>query len=168
MKTLVLVLGSALLLSGCCSTTDFPKPGAITLEEAMLSVGAGLRAMERAEEGLITGLLPSEVSVTFNVSASATDSKKLYVEISGGAAPKAGGKAGGETGSTATAARGNQITIKYSNLLFASKDMTLNYKEVKPLEELLVMLYDRQVLRDGTGQPPGVPHGQRKTPKETP
>lgn len=69
-------------LAGCCNSQRIvPEPGKITLQEAMQSVGEGLTRMHDALGGMKTGLMPSAVEVTFNVSASATDTGKLYVEV---------------------------------------------------------------------------------------
>lgn len=126
-------LGCVVILSGCNTHGIVPEPGKITLQEAMKSVGEGLTEMHASLGGMKTGLMPSEVEVTFNISASATDTGKLYVEVGAPAGAPVTGKAGGESGTTTTAARGNQISIKFLNVLFAG-DKTLVSK--KSAEEL--------------------------------
>lgn len=101
----------ASVLAGCCSSRSMPAPGAISLEDAMKSVGTGLVAMHAAEGGLKTGLVPSEVTVTFNISASATDASKLVVEVGAPVSVPVTGKVGGEVSSTSTMTRGNQIRV---------------------------------------------------------
>jgi hypothetical protein len=92
----------------------------------MESVGKGLAKMREAEGGLRTGLIADEVQVTFNISASGTDSSKLYVEMTPiPATPAIGGKAGAELSNSITAQRGNQITIKFKNIMTASTKDTL-------------------------------------------
>jgi hypothetical protein len=136
-----IVLGIMLVsLTGCASYV-VPNPSAITLENAMYSVGAGLREMRRGEGDLRTGLIPEEVEVTFNISASGDQGGKLYVEVSPiplGVSPIQG-KAGAELSAKYTAQRGNQITIKFRNLLFAdpSKTQFRNSVETQKMFDLL-------------------------------
>jgi hypothetical protein len=140
---LTLGIGFAIVLScltGCASYV-VPQPGAITLESAMYSVGVGLREMRRGEGDLRTGLLPEEVTVTFNISASGDQGGKLYVEVSPiplGAVPIKG-NAGGELSTSYTAQRGNQITIKFKNLLFSdpAKTQFRNSIETQKMFDLL-------------------------------
>src|SRR5664280_186299 len=123
-KTAILAI-MLVSLTGCASYV-VPNPSAITLESAMYSVGAGLREMRKGEGDLRTGLIADEVVVTFNISASGTQGGKLYVEVSPiplGATPILG-KAGGEVSTQYTAQRGNQITIKFKNLMFADPAKT--------------------------------------------
>ena len=116
--------------------TAGPEPGKITLTDAMKEVGTGLNSMyEIRSKGLNSGLLPAEVTIVFNVSASTKDSGKLYVEA--GANPVDVlkiVKAGGEVGSEITTARGNQITIKFLNVVLAPKDTLLTIVEPDKLE----------------------------------
>ena len=162
MRRLAVILGTAVALASCRSTTIVPEPGKITLEDAMKSVGAGLVAMHSAEGNLRTGLVPSEVTVTFNISASATDAEKLYVEVGAPAAAPVTGKAGGEVSTTSTSTRGNQITIKFSNLLFAGDDFLIKSKtgdDIKKLFEALnaagVVFYmqPRPTVEPGKSEP---------------
>jgi hypothetical protein len=116
----------SLFLLGCASWT-VPKPGNITLEDALESVGRGLVQMKKAEleanEGkdFKTGLLASEAEVTFNISAAGSQGGKLYVEVTPLSAIGAGssGRAGAEASTEYKASRGNQITIKFRNVAFS-------------------------------------------------
>ena len=115
----------ALVLAGCARAV-VPHPSAITLESAMVSVGKGLVQMKEAEGNLRTGLLADEVQVTFNISATGTDSSNLYVEVTPVPTnPLIGGKAGAQLQSGLTAQRGNQITIKFKNIMTAPTKDTL-------------------------------------------
>ncbi|MCB1232332.1 MAG: hypothetical protein KDN19_18945 [Verrucomicrobiae bacterium] len=126
-KLLILV---AMLPLASCASRVVPKPGAITLEAALDSVGRGLVSMKQAQlqqnngEDFTTGLLPSEAEVTFNVVASGKDSGKLYVELTPPATAGFGGKAGGEASSEYVASRGNQITIKFRSIAFSKTTKT--------------------------------------------
>ena len=77
-----LVVIAALFFFGCSSGRVVSQPSQITLEEAMASVGRGLCSMRQAQGDLRTALIPSEISVTFNIAASGTDTGKLYVDVS--------------------------------------------------------------------------------------
>ena len=135
-----LTAAATMLLVGCASSRVAGTPRKISLEAALRSVGQGLREMHEAQKNVKTGLVPAEVIVTFNITAAASDEGKLCVEL--GALPAAGGtaKTGGEIGSTTSAARGNQITVKFTNLLLANKD-TLVYKHSpEEIQKLLEML----------------------------
>jgi len=118
------VLVSSLIFAGGCANHVVSDPGKITLEEAMESLGRGfvrLKKAQREENGgspFKTGLLPSEAEVTFNISASAEDTSKLYVEVT--KTPLNRSKtSGGEIGSTHTSSRGNQVTVKFRNIAFS-------------------------------------------------
>jgi hypothetical protein len=114
------------LASFSCARTIVPQPGKITLEAAMKSVVEGLRQLRDAEGGLRTGLIADEVTVAFNVSASGTDSSSLHLEMTPiPTSPMAGGKASTDFSSSFTASRGNQITIKFKNIMTAPTNNTL-------------------------------------------
>lgn len=138
LKLIVLIV-LLLLLAGCARAV-VPHPSAITLESAMESVGTGLRKMRQAEGDLRTGLIADEVQVTFNISASGTDSSNLYVEVTPiPANPPIGGKAGAQLQSSLTAQRGNQITIKFKNIMTATTKDTLipNTTEFQKVLEII-------------------------------
>jgi hypothetical protein len=137
----VLVL-AAFSLSGCAAGQIVPKPSDITLQAAMKSVGQGLKEMKEAQGDIKTGLLPSEVIVTFNVTASATDSSKLAVSVSSPQMPQVpvSGSITGDASSAISAARGNVVTIKFTNLLFAPKDQLITMKAANEIETILKAL----------------------------
>lgn len=123
MRRCLLLLILPLLFLGC-ATVSAPKPGKITLEDALESVGRGLVKMKKGEleenngKEFITGLMPSEAEVVFNISASNSTENKLYVELTPVSASPVQGKAGGSTGTSESVSRGNQITIKFRNIVF--------------------------------------------------
>jgi hypothetical protein len=128
-----------LCISACATGQIVPKPSDITLEEAMKSVGKGLTEMKEAQGDMRTGLLPSEVTVSFNVTASASDSKKLAVSFSSPQMPQVpvSGSITGDTSSAISASRGNVITIKFTNLLFAPKDQLITMKQAADIDGIL-------------------------------
>jgi hypothetical protein len=73
----------------------------------------------------ITGLFPSEVEVTFNVTAGAVNNNQLSIDLNA-SAPNVpvGGKVGDTYSSQSSASRGNQITIKFTSALFTSTKTT--------------------------------------------
>lgn len=154
-RTMVLTTIAA-ALTGCTSVV--PKPSAITLQEAMHSVGEGFRMMKDAEGDLRTGLVPEEVEVTFNISASSELGGKLYVELSPipiNSTPMHA-KAGGDAAIKSTAERGNQITIKFKNILFADPSKTLlkDPVETKRIFDLLKELGGPAFLANPQDQNP--------------
>lgn len=129
------------VLSGCCSTDHVANPKDITLSNALVSISQALDAMRR--EGLSNkpfGLLPSEVEVTFNVSASREKAGELKLDLSAPVASPVTASAGGSTSFKATANRGNQITLKFTNLLLVSPDQTLIGKSGSNAVELMKYL----------------------------
>jgi len=113
-----------------------PVPGMITLKEAMQEVATGLNDMYKIRnQGPKSGLLPAEVTIVFNVSASTKDAGKLYIEA--GANPVDVlkiVKAGGEVSSEIATSRGNQITIKFVNVALAPKDTLLTVVDPAKLD----------------------------------
>jgi hypothetical protein len=144
--SILVVIGLSVL--GCSTGKVVTKPSDITLESAMTSVGAGLKAMKEAEGGTRTGLVPSEVTVAFNVTVSASDSKKLAVSASTVPAtplPVSGGVTG-ELGTSVSAARGNVITIKFTNVLFADEKQLVAKKTSEDINKILTMLKEQGVI----------------------
>ena len=144
-----ILVAASLSMSACCGTSKIvPEPSNITLEAAMKSVGEGLKNMKEAEGGIKTGLLPSEVTVSFNVAASAADSTKLAIVASTPQVPQVpvSGSVSADLSSAITANRGNSITIKFTNILFAPKDQLLTMKSTSDIEEILKALARQGVI----------------------
>jgi hypothetical protein len=117
-----------------CASHVVPKPGTITLEEAMRSVGQGIVEMRKAQGGIKTGLLTDEVEVVFNISATGEQGGKVYLEMS--PVITTAGKAGGELTSKYTAERGNKITIKLKNIMTVNTTNGLLREDKKSLEQV--------------------------------
>jgi hypothetical protein len=120
------ILAIVIILSGCVSMNpkQVAEPSEITLACAMKQLGAGFQEMAHAQGGLKTGLIASEASVTFNVTASAKDSSKLAIDLSFAPIkpyPKTG-NLGGELADSSEGQRGNTITVKFVSLLSFAKD----------------------------------------------
>ncbi len=110
-------------LFGCASKQVVSEPSEITLENAVSAVVKALKQLQETEKDIGTGLIPSEVVLTFNITASGTDDQNLRLELAPSNSNQSA-KWGTEATSTASADRGNQITITFSNLLLAD-DKTL-------------------------------------------
>ena len=127
---------------GVCDDDGRAGTGKDPLREAMEEVATGLNRMyEIRANSPKSGLLPSEVTVVFNISASATDKSKLYIEAGAKAAEifKVTG-AGAEVGTQVAAARGNTVTVKFTNVLFAPKDTLVMHKSPEDLKKLLEVI----------------------------
>jgi len=145
---LVILVLVSLSMSACCGTSKIvPEPSKITLEDAMKSVAEGFNKMKQAQGDIKTGLLPSEVTVSFNVTASATDSTKLAVAVGTPPAPQipVSGSVTGDLSSAITASRGNTITIKFTNLLFAPKEQLITMKKTEDIEKILKVLREQGI-----------------------
>jgi hypothetical protein len=135
----VLITINVMFISGCAATKVVPEPGKITLQAAMEEVATGLNKMyEIRKDYPKSGLLPTEVTVVFNISASGKDEGKLYVEAGAtGADFLKITKAGVDVNSTIEASRGNTVTIKFTNILFAPKDTLIMNKTPDEIDKLL-------------------------------
>lgn len=142
-----ILLTIAVLVSACTTGRVVPKASKITLQDAMKAVGEGLKEMKTAQGDIKTGLLPSEVIVTFNVTASASDSTKLALTVSTPPMPQVpiSGSATGEVSNAISAARGNVITVKFANILFAPKDQLITMKGAADIEAILEALKNQGI-----------------------
>ena len=138
---LVLILTNLTFMSGC-ATTVVPEPGKITLQAAMEEVANGLNKMYDIKKDYPkSGLLPSEITVIFNVSASGKDEGKLYIEAGATVADALNiTKASSDVSSKIEASRGNTVTIKFTNILFAPKDTLIMTKNPDDIEKLLEVI----------------------------
>jgi hypothetical protein len=135
--TLVLVQGCAPL-----RPDEVVQPSEVTLEEALTSVGRGLLNMHKAQEGLKTGLVPTEVSVSFNLGVSAKDSSKLTLDFSRAseAAVKKESKVGLEVETSSEGSRANVITVKFVNLLALPESSIVQKKSASEIKDLISAL----------------------------
>jgi hypothetical protein len=140
--TLVLVQGCVLL-----RPDEVVQPSEVTLEEALTSVGRGLRRMHEAQGGLKTGLVPTEVSVSFNLGVSAKDSSKLTLDFSRAfeAAVKKESKAGLEAETSSEGSRANVITVKFVNLLALPESSIVHKKSAAEVKELINALQESDI-----------------------
>jgi len=141
-STLVIVVLLMSFEAGCAAMV-VPKPGEITLSAAMKEVAEGLNNMyEIRKDHPRSGLLPSEVTVVFNISAKGTDSAKLVVESGATATDMVKiVKAGADLSTSLVAERGNTITVKFTNLLFAPKDLLVSTMKPDDVKKLIDALH---------------------------
>jgi hypothetical protein len=147
-KLVVLPLLAVLSFTGCCTNRVVESPKSITFVQAMHDVGQGLAEMKAAEletmrtnsalheqygkTDFVTGLFPSEVDVTFNVTASSSNANQLTVDLSAAPAQSpVGGSLGGKISASSSASRANQITIKFVSALFAKTSITTSTNGTK-------------------------------------
>ena len=140
-KLVVMPVFAALTFTGCVTNPVADSSKSLTFVQALHDVGQGLAEMKAAEletmrtnsalreqygkTDFVTGLFPSEVDVTFNVTASAANANQLSIDLST-AAPQSPVSAnlGGKISAASSAARANQITIKFVSVLFAKTTTT--------------------------------------------
>jgi hypothetical protein len=136
-----IIIAASLSISACATHKVVPDASSISLQDAMKSVGEGLKQMKDAQGNLTTGLLPSEVVVTFNVTASASDGSKLVI-TSSTQVPQLPVSVGftGDLSSAISAARGNVVTIKFTNLLFAPEKQFLTSGKPEEIEKIIKIL----------------------------
>jgi hypothetical protein len=134
---LVALLSCTALAAGCATRRVVPVPSDITLEEALVSVARGLAQMKAEAVDVKTGLLPAEAEVVFNVTTSATDSRRLVLDLEPAAGTPVSGDLRGEAGTQVAASRGNQIRIRFENLLYASDRRLVTQKTPAEIAALL-------------------------------
>ena len=99
------------------------KPSDITLAQALTQVRDGIQLLQvRPPGSKPAGLLISEVQVTFNITAKASNSDKICLDLSPPPIAKVIPKGSIESKSDVSSERGNQITFKFQNLFLASKE----------------------------------------------
>jgi len=144
MKTILhprFVILALALCAGCTANHVVDSPKSITFVQAMHDVGQGLAEMKAAEletlrtnsvlrdkygnTDFVTGLFPSEVEVTFNVTAGAANASQLSVDLSAASAQSpVSGSLGGKISASSSATRANQITVKFTSALFGKTSTT--------------------------------------------
>ena len=141
LELVVMPVLAVLMFSGCCTDRVVDSSKSITFVQALHDVGQGLAEMKAAEletmrtnsalseqygkADFVTGLFPSEVDITFNVTASAANANQLSVDLSA-TAPQSpvSENIGGKISASSSGARANHITIKFVSVLFAKTTTT--------------------------------------------
>ncbi len=121
MRTMLLgIIGLALVCGGCCA----PQSRApMTVDAAMQQVAAGLNAFSAMNLDKRSGLMPDEVTVVLNVTEEQTTSGEAQVGTTQGP-----GKLLVDFSRQRTETHGNQITLKFQNVLLAEKSTIVGSK----------------------------------------
>ena len=122
------IVGVALVCAGCCST---PKQDPMTVDAAMRQVAEGLNAFAAMPLEKRSGLLPDEVTVVLNV----TEARTTGIDAQAGAT-EGPGKLVVDFSRQHTETRGNQITLKFQNVLLAEKSTIVGSKTPEEIADL--------------------------------
>lgn len=143
MRTMLLcVAGVALAGAGCC-TTHRPEKS-LTVQAAMQQVADGLNAFSAVKLDQRTGLMPDEVIVVLNVTEARTAGGGGQVGVTDGPA-----KLMVDFSRQHTETRGNQITLKFQNVLLAEKNSIVGSKTPDEITALLQGITNQNFVLKG-------------------
>jgi hypothetical protein len=112
-----LLLLLAVALVGCCPENK-PALEAVPIQVFLGQVGEGLHNMQEKEQGTRTGLLPSELTMTLDVSVKKTDDNHAEISVS----PPTGAPVNGSLSAGGTWKKednkANTLTITFKNIMF--------------------------------------------------
>lgn len=129
----VCALACALASCGTYTPRQVAEPSSVTVREAVFEVATTLRdVQDLVPPDKRAGLLADEVTVVFNVAATATTTSGADLRISNVALPSGTLGAGASTENVSEGTRGNQITIKFKNI--ATADMTKGALSLKQFQ----------------------------------
>jgi len=127
------VLAGVLLVCAGCSAPRARAP--VTVDAAMRQVAEGLNAFSAMNLDGRSGLIPEEVTVVLNV----TRAEQTEVGAQAGASVDAG-KLLVDFSHERTETRGNQITLKFQNILLAEKSSVVGSKSPEEIAALVAAL----------------------------
>jgi hypothetical protein len=131
LQLVLMMFAAILILTGCVTDcSQNPKAAinaavgnAITVDDALASIGRGLYLMKTNENGIRTGLLPDTVSVTLNLGYTEGKSQSGQFGLTIAAPPNpyvnAGINGSAAASNSQTAQVQNTITITFKNIVFA-------------------------------------------------
>lgn len=129
----VCALACALASCGTYTPRQVAEPSSVTVRDAVFEVATTLRDVQNlVPPDQRAGLLADEVTVVFNVAATASTTSGADLRISNVALPSGTLGAGASTENVSTGSRGNQITIKFRNI--ATADMTKGALSLKQFQ----------------------------------
>ncbi len=147
----VLTLALVFCLTGCSTTVQRPEP--ITLAEALKEVIEALNEISDIPVKSKHGLVPAEVTVTFEITAGRKEGKSASVDIvPTGIIEEIGGISSKWT-SEVTESRGNTIVIKFRSILFASEKELIAQKTPEEIDALYQKLKNQGWTIKGLGGP---------------
>jgi len=124
-----------------CATTKVTRSEPISLADGLKEVVIALDEMSDVKRDKINGLVPSDVTVEFNVTSGNKKKNDASLEI---VPTGLVSKIGASWSSEVTETTGNKITIKFRSILFANKDDLIGGN--KSVEDITKMVKD---LEDG-------------------
>ena len=124
------------LLLCSCGTTKIVRPDSITLAEALKDIVTALNEMSKVQSEKKLGLIPADVTVTFNISASSKKTAGASIEIVPTGIINEIPKIGGSYEKEISGTRGNQIVIKFRNIMFATEKELISRKTPSEIDEL--------------------------------
>ena len=144
MHKLVVISVFSVFMAGCSSQPKVKPAEEITFKEAMKQIAEGLdefsKEKEEGEESKqIYGLVPSEVEATFNVSVISKSENETSITLDPTNIMKEFSSLTSKWKYEGSDTRGNKITIKFRNVLFAKKGEAI-YDKDKDIANLLKAL----------------------------
>lgn len=129
MRTMLVCAASLMLVcAGCCAPRNRAP---MTVDAAMQQVAAGLNAFSAMNLNQRSGLMPDEVTVVLNVTEADSASGDAQAGVTEGP-----GKLLVDFSRQRTEARGNQITLKFQNVLLAEKSTIVGSKSPEEIAAL--------------------------------
>ena len=129
MRMMLGLAGVAMVCAGCCSAPQARAP--MTVQAAMQQVAEGLNAFAAMPVDKRSGLMPEEVTVVLNVTQERTTTGEAQAGLTEGPA-----KLMVDFSQQHTQSSGNQITLKFQNLLLAEKNTIAGSKSPEELAAL--------------------------------
>ena len=135
---LICAATTAVMCAGCCSTRP---PAPMTVDAAMQQVAAGLNAFSAMNLDKRSGLMPDEVTIVLNL----TEEKSTSAEAQGTLA-QGPGKLMVDFSHQVTETRGNQITLKFQNVLLAEKSSIVGSKSPEEIAAMMQGLTNQNFM----------------------
>jgi hypothetical protein len=126
------------IIIAVCSacTTKVVRPESITLAEALIDIKKSLDAMASVPSDRKHGLMPAEATVEFDVTVTDKTGTEVGLEIVPTGIVNEIARVGGKWSTEVSSSRGNHITIKFRNIIFASENELVAKKSPKELTEI--------------------------------
>ena len=129
MRTLLILATGLVLVSAGCCTTQRPEP--MTVQAAMQQVADGLNVFSALHVDKRSGLMPDEVIVVLNITEAQTTTGDAQAGVAAGP-----GKLLVDFSREHTETHGNQITLRFQNLLLAEKSTIAGSKSPEEIAAL--------------------------------
>lgn len=140
MRNALVLIASAFVVCGCSTTVERTE-NFITVGEGLRLVMEGLDSIADHDPAKINGLMPSEVTVSFHITAGQKDGASSSVQIVPAGIIGEIPAIGGNWTTEFTESTGNVLTIKFRSIAFATdkelvsteapEDLTERYKKLR-------------------------------------